>query len=333
MAFKVRSGIPRTTTFAYRQPPRSGNEINGLGESGFRQASHVFHNDGDDALPWDGLDGLFAYVNDWRVVVWILANIWRLRKSTGRAARVREPVQDPVAMMAKVAELARKLGADLVGVTAMKPEYVYEGHAVPYANVISIGVAMDRDRMRGVPDAASATEVMRAYAKLGSITSRLSEEIRRQGWPARAYGNPNSGDLLHIPIAIDCGFGQLGKHGSLISKELGSNFRLGCVVTDLPVAGSAGPVDIGVDDLCSQCNLCVVDCPVDAIFSDKQTVRGVEKWYVDFDRCVYYFCETSGCGICIEVCPWSEAGRGPWLSERLLRTREKRRGTGGGSAS
>jgi NAD-dependent dihydropyrimidine dehydrogenase PreA subunit len=324
MPFKVRQDIPRTTTFAYRKAPRSGNLINGLGETEWRRASHVFHNDGNDELPWDGLDGLFAYVNDWRVVLWIMRNIWRLRRSTGRPAREQKPIVDPSAMTREIEALARRLGADLVGVTTMKPGYVDEGHQVPYENVISIGISMDRGRMMGVPDSASAVEVMRAYAELGRVTSALAEEIRGWGWPARAYGNPNSGDLLHIPVAIDCGFGQLGKHGSLISKEHGSNFRLGCVVTDLPLAVTPGPVDIGVEDLCARCNLCVRDCPVEAIFPEKQTVRGVQKWYVDFDRCVYYFCETSGCGICIEVCPWSEEGRGPWLSDRLLQVRHTR---------
>ncbi len=325
MAFKVRSGIPRSTTFSYREKPTSGNVINGLGEQEKRRASHVFHNDGDDALPWDGLDRVFAYVNHWRVVLWILRNIWNLRKSTGPPAPSRIPVDDPAEMTDRIESLAKDLGADLVGVTSVRPDFIYEGHEVPYENAIAIGVSMNRERMQGIPDPASAAEVMRAYAKVGRIASCLSEEIRSWGWPARAYGNPNSGDLLHIPVAIECGFGQLGKHGSLISKEFGSNFRLGCVVTDLPLSARSSPVDIGVDDLCSRCNICVRDCPVDAIFDEKQMVRGAEKWYVDFDRCVFYFCETSGCGICIEVCPWSEDSKGAWLSERLLKTRERRK--------
>jgi len=48
------------------------------------------------------------------------------------------------------------------------------------------------------------------------------------------------------------------------------------------------------------------------------------KWYVDFDKCIPYFVETRACGICIEVCPWSEPGQGAWLSEKLLAQREKR---------
>ncbi len=324
MGFKLRPDIPRGTTFAYRSPPRSGNEINGLGEKAFRRASHVFHNDGTDSLPWDGLDRLFSYVNSWRSVLYIMKNIWNLRRSTGPAAPVQRAVPDPSAMTREIKERAKALGADLVGVTALKAEYVYAGHEVPYRYAISIGVAMNRDRMRNVPDDRSAGEVMRIYSRIGEIASTLSEEIRGMGWPARAYGNPNSGDLLHIPIAADCGFGQLGKHGSLISRGHGSNFRLGCVVTDLPLSVEDAPasrIDIGVDDLCSKCTACVRACPVDAIHDEKQWVRGLEKWYVDFDKCIYYFCETSGCAICIEVCPWSEEGAGAWLSEKLLAKR------------
>ncbi len=323
MAFKLRA-VSGHTTFAYRSPPRSGNEINGLGETAWRPASHVFHNDGGDALPWDGLDGLFGYVMHWKVAYWIARNIWSLRRATGPVAKRQRAVPEPAAMTAEILERARALGADLVGVTTIQPHHVYVGHDVPYENAIAIGVEMDRGKMAGVPDDVSGGEVMRVYAEVGRIVGRLSEEIRGMGWPARGYGNPNSGDLLHIPIAIDCGFGQLGKHGSLISREHGSNFRLGCVVTDLPLRAETTRVDIGVDDLCDRCNICVRSCPVDAIFDVKQMVRGVRKWYVDFDKCIYYFCETSGCGICIEVCPWSETGAGPRLSERLLAKRALR---------
>jgi NAD-dependent dihydropyrimidine dehydrogenase PreA subunit len=140
------------------------------------------------------------------------------------------------------------------------------------------------------------------------------------GWPARAYGNPNSTDILLIPLAIRAGIGELGKHASMISAGYGSNFRLAAVLTDLPLATDS-PVDIGVEDLCAVCRRCVDDCPPRAVFEDKQIVRGERKWYVDFDRCIPYFVKTVGCAICIEVCPWSEPGRGPELSARLLRKR------------
>jgi epoxyqueuosine reductase QueG len=138
------------------------------------------------------------------------------------------------------------------------------------------------------------------------------------GWPAQAYADGE--DILQIPLAIRAGLGELGKHGSVISRDHGSNLRLAAVLTDLPLVLDA-PVDLGVDDLCLVCRRCVDDCPPTAIQNAKQMVRGDEKWYVDFDRCVPYFSVTEGCAICIEVCPWSEPGQGPRLSELLLARR------------
>ena len=43
-----------------------------------------------------------------------------------------------------------------------------------------------------------------------------------------------------------------------------------------------------------------------------------EKWYVDFDKCAPYFTHTFGCGICIEVCPWTQPGRGEKLFGKLI---------------
>jgi epoxyqueuosine reductase QueG len=164
---------------------------------------------------------------------------------------------------------------------------------------------------------------MRSYRRLARVAIRLGERIRGWGWPARAYGNPNSTDILLIPLAVRAGLGQLGKHGSMIGVEHGSNFRLAAVLTNLPLALDA-PVDVGVDDVCAVCRRCVDDCPPRAISEEKQLVRGERKWYVDFDKCIPYFVKTYGCAICIEVCPWSEPGRGPALSDRVLALRAAR---------
>jgi len=154
----------------------------------------------------------------------------------------------------------------------------------------------------------------------------LAAHIRSLGWPAAAYASGSGNDVLHIPLAINAGLGQLGKHGSIISTEYGSNFRISVVLTDLPLALDA-PVDIAVDDLCLRCQRCVDDCPPDAIFNQQKMVRGVTKWYVDFDKCTPYFSKTYGCAICIEVCPWSEPGRGPIIAQKLLAKRANQRPT------
>lgn len=314
---------PPTYAFGYKNPPQSGNEINGLGVTEKAQARHVFHNATGESLPWNALDEFFSQINVWGVVRHMLANVWQLRRQEGPVARQQVKVDDPAAMAAEIKAEAKRLGAGVVGISRIPRHALYEGHTAPYEYAICVGLPMDRAEMEHVPQERAAIEVMRAYREVSRIAIEVGEYIRALGWPARAYGNPNSTDLLHIPLAIEAGLGQLGKHGSLISREYGSNFRLAAVLTDLPLVVDQ-PVDIGVDDLCLSCQRCVVDCPPGAIFKEKQLVRGERKWYVDFDKCIPYFVKTYGCAICIEVCPWSEPGRGAWLSEKLLAARAKR---------
>ena len=63
----------------------------------------------------------------------------------------------------------------------------------------------------------------------------------------------------------------------------------------------------------------------DAIGPEKMAVRGENKWYVNFDKCIPFFNEHFGCGICIVVCPWSEPGRGPRIVEQLKRRAQRQK--------
>lgn len=314
---------PPAYAFGYRTPPESGNAINGLGETTVRRARPVFHSSGGPPLAWKALDDFFSLINPWAAVRHMFANTWQIRRSDGPVRPTRRAVDDPTAMAAEVKALARELGAGLAGVAEIANDALYEGREPGLRYAICLALPMDRDEMRFAPQERAAVEVMRAYRVLGGIAVRLAERIRAQGWPARAYGNPNSTDILLIPLAIRAGIGELGKHGSMICREYGSNFRLAAVLTDLPLAPDA-PVDIGVEDVCARCRRCVDDCPPRAIHEEKQLVRGAHKWYVDFDKCIPYFVKTLGCAICIEVCPWSEPERGHWLSELVLRKRSER---------
>jgi NAD-dependent dihydropyrimidine dehydrogenase PreA subunit len=306
--------------FGYRHPPESGNAINGLGDPDRRRARKVFHSSGGERLAWKALDDFFSLINPWGVLRHVLANMWQLRRQDGPVRGPRREVGDPAATTAEVLSLARDLGAGLAGVAEVGPDALFEGSDPGLKRAVMLALPMRRAEMRFAPQPRAAVEVMRTYRAAAKVAIRLAERIREMGWPARAYGNPNCTDILMIPLAIRAGIGELGKHGSMICREYGSNFRLAAVLTDLPLIPSR-PVDAGVDDLCAVCRRCVDDCPPRAIFEQKQLVRGQRKWYVDFDSCVPYFVKTMGCAICIEVCPWSEPGRGPALSERLLARR------------
>ena len=306
--------------FKYRSQPKSGNAINGLGETMKRRPVQIFHSSGFRTVEWQALELFFLLTMPFRLFIKGMASRWLLRKADGATAKKRTEVTDPSAMTGRIKQTACDYGAAAVGITRFTPDMQYQGIEQPYQYAISIACEMDFAIMdEHVTDVEGGIETLRAYTQITDTVVRLAAHIRKLGWPARAYCE--GADILHIPIAIRAGLGELGKHGSLINQKLGANLRLATVLTDLPLAVDK-PIDIGVEDLCLTCRRCTKDCPADAISDSKQLVRGEEKWYVDFDRCVPYFSITYGCGICIQVCPWSKPGKGPFLSEKLLAKRE-----------
>ena len=312
---------PAELSFTYREKPLSGNIINGLGVTEQRQATQIFHGSGARELEWRQLEFFFALINPLKVYWLNLVNRWMLRRADGPIARRQQAVADPSAMATQIKERAMSLGAGSVGITAMTEQALYRGGELKYPSAIVVLMPMDAAEMAYVTTNRAGTETMRAYMEISRTVIALAEYIRAMGWRARAYCE--GADILHIPLAIEAGLGQLGKHGSLICREFGSSMRIATVLTDIPLALDQA-MDIAVDDLCLGCRRCTIDCPVDAISDSKQMVRGEEKWYVDFDKCAPYFTATVGCGICIEVCPWTKPGRGYSLSEKLLSKRGKK---------
>ena len=320
---KLKSKPPAESGFVYRSLPPSGNKINGLGEKSPRRASYVFHSNAKTGpLPWDDMQAHFRYTYPGWMLPELLTSMWLAFRPQGKVSGQRREVNDPAAMAAEIKAKARDLGTGIVGICKMRDEFLVGGTSSPYRYVIAMGLPMDREIMLEAPHLKAGREVLRVYRRCSRLTVDLARHIRSMGWPAQGLPINSSGEYLHIPMAIAAGLGELGKHGSLISKEYGSNFRLTSVVTDLPMALDE-PIDIGVEDLCTRCRACTTACPPDALSDEKQWVRGTEKWYVDFDRCVPYFSDNYGCSICLEVCPWSEPDRGPGLSEKLLSLRSK----------
>lgn len=302
-------------SFEIRTPTLSGNYINGLGEEDHRVASPIFHTWQFDH-PMGKLETLFQAIRTPSEWIALLKRQWNTRRFTGEKAPTRTPVEDPAALTATIKELTKDLGAVMVGIAPLTDDMLTEELPIHLPYVISFGVEMDRESALHAPSERSALTIQAEYRGTDRISAELADHIRKMGWDAQAAIH----GFLQIPAAVEAGLGQLGKHGSMISKELGSMYRLGAVVTDLPLVLD-GPEDIGVDDFCAICSVCTTNCPPHAILDTKQMVRGRERWYVDFDTCIPYFVENHGCGICIGVCPWSDPGRGEAFSLKMLAKR------------
>ncbi|MFO0993816.1 MAG: tRNA epoxyqueuosine(34) reductase QueG [Hyphomicrobiales bacterium] len=128
--------------------------------------------------------------------------------------------------------------------------------------------------------------------------------------------------LMEKPLAAKAGLGWQGKHTNLLSRELGSWFFIGAILTTADLV--ADPAE---SDHCGSCRACLDACPTKAFPAPYQ---------LDARRCISYltiehkghiareFREAMGnriygCDDCLAVCPWNkfaELGRESKLAAR-----------------
>jgi epoxyqueuosine reductase len=129
--------------------------------------------------------------------------------------------------------------------------------------------------------------------------------------------------LMEKPLAQMAGLGWQGKHTNLVSRELGSWFFIGAMLTDMEL-----PHDEAETDHCGSCQACLDICPTRAFPA---------PYKLDATRCISYLTiehkghiarefrkpmgnRIYGCDDCLAVCPWNKfAGD---ASEAKLRARE-----------
>ena len=305
------------------RPDVSGNAINGLGETETRRPDMVYWAPDPDDIAFGEVQKWF-YGHE-------PADPVLMEHRTRRKEILDAPLPElaetqvqrsPDEWTKSLDQFIADEDCEMVGATQLRQEWVFSHHQTDLGTIVMLGVQRQYEELKHVPETRGGIEVTYQYCRAAAAAKKVAGWLRQQGWNADPVTGPMVGKILMIPPALECGFGELGKHGSLINKEFGSAFRLGAVLTDAPFAPTAKR-EFGVDDFCTKCRICEDACPPFAIGPEKQTVRGTEKWYVNFDKCIPFFAETSGCAICIAVCPWSRPGVGMNLAQKLAKRAER----------
>jgi len=304
-----------------RWPDVSGNALNGLDEIQSRRPTPVMWHD-PDIIPFGNVQRWFSQQGNTH------KHIARFGREPveGTADRANDiPADTPSwtaeRWTAEVKAAALACGADEVGIAKVNPEWIFDGYVAPQKWIVVLLVAMDFDALNEAPGVTAQNEIKKQYDRGTTSAGKLAEWMREMGWDGVPHGGPIAGPVLMIPHAIEAGLGELGKHGSMISKRYGSSFRLANVLTDIPLIPDQREV-FGADDFCLNCQLCTNICPVDAISPEKVMVRGEVKWYVDFDKCLPFFVENNSCAMCLPACPWSRPGVADKLLVKLARRRD-----------
>jgi reductive dehalogenase len=262
----------------------------------------------------------------------------------------------------RIKEFARSVGADDVRIGPLRPQWVYthkgsrpffreeyinppyfrgipddyrgklygEEVELDHPSAVSLAFRQEKEMVATGSSRAVDFEVGRVYAHSALASVQLARFIRALGWRARAHHLRNY-LVLCVPVAVDAGIGELARCGYVVSRSLGANFRLATVTTDMPLAYD-GPVDIGMQDFCSKCRKCAVNCPSGAIpEGDMVETRGIRKWQINPEACLLYWGKTGyTCSICQAVCPWTKprnifhrsvaaaASNIPWIRRALV---------------
>lgn len=233
------------------------------------------------------------------------------------------PLDDPTETAADIKKVARLFGADDVGICAYDDRWVYASkfnrieqesrapdvdETLPW--VIVTITAMDLDLTATVPSALAATATGMGYTMDAVTLMSLAQYIRNLGYNAHASMNDTG---LNIPLAVQAGLGEYGRHGLLITKDFGPRVRIGKIFTDMPLEADR-PVRFGVTEFCDVCQACAAACPPKAIPFDAPKTDApnissfgtIRKWTIDAEKCFrFWTSQNTECSICIRVCPYN----------------------------
>jgi reductive dehalogenase len=323
----------RNTMFSRpRDPERSSTEILEMGKKHYG-VRNFKDDEGYTLLDWAFSMGSW-YLERW----WGFGNIvgndglyeW-YPDLTDIATKDRIPpgakwdVADPAEMTRIVKKAAIYLGASSVGVCKVDRRWIYSHRFDPRTgdhsaindipDSIQYSVVMlhemDYTLMRTAPAYGENAATGRGYSMMAFMASSVAHFIRGLGYTAIPSGNDTA---LSVPMAVDAGLGELGRHGILIAPRFGPRVRISKVLTDLRLVPDK-PIDIGVREMCRICGKCAQACPGQAISFDEPTTEGptisnnhgICKWYINPEKCFQFWVRNKGdCANCIRVCVFNK---------------------------
>jgi epoxyqueuosine reductase len=206
---------------------------------------------------------------------------------------------------AALKSLAKRLGADLIGVASRAvladgPPSAEPRYLLPSANsVISFAVSLDLDSAMAFISKkewkAHCEDRKRIARTLYGIGDALVEKLRSEGHEAVNVEINNTyrpeakaadvtemtafhPDFSHRYAALAAGIGRLGWSGNLLTGKFGALVELGSVLTSATLAADAPISDS--DHPCDRCRMCSLVCPVqmiDPTVSKPVTVAGISE--------------------------------------------------------
>ena len=209
-----------------------------------------------------------------------------------------------------------KWGIIKIGFTKLPRELIFRDKLVLFPYVLIFMMEMDKKRINTAPNVPAGKEAMRIYAKLGRAVNDIADWLRTNGIRCQS-NHPLRGLTLTPPLGGKSGMGWQGRQGLLITPEFGPRLRLAPIYIENKSFEFTDSLEHKwIEEYCKICNKCVSECPVGAIWEEKNVI-GKRSTCIDIEKCFPYFSETLGCSVCIKVCPFSEGGYEFFESEKV----------------
>jgi epoxyqueuosine reductase QueG len=202
-------------------------------------------------------------------------------------------------------------GVDLFGVadiSKIKDDFALPGELTENLNrAVCLGIRLSQAILKDIKEAPTKIyfhHYRTLNALLDQIALKVTNHIQRLGFNALPIPasqildwQNQTAHLSHKKLAVLAGLGWIGRNNLLVNKDLGSQFRLATILTDMSLEA-----DRPSKDGCGTCRLCVTICPAQAI--------KVEARDFEHNKCFEKLKEFQKqkladqyiCGVCVNVC-------------------------------
>ena len=160
------------------------------------------------------------------------------------------------------------------------------------------------DAPRGIISTYAAQEDY--HVLLRAMLNELATDIKKAHGDFEYKISVDGGGLVEKELAVKAGLGFYGKNNLVISREFGSLFFIGYLLTDIEIDKSE--MSVPSSECCEGCMECIRACPTSALDS-----------MFDYKKCISYITQKKGelsteenrlkgnhlygCDICQGVCP------------------------------
>ncbi len=206
-------------------------------------------------------------------------------------------------------------GADLVGIGDMS-----KVEECNYKTGIAVAVALPPNVITDLQKVPTK-EYYRLYfslnRKLDEIVLAGEEFLKNMGFGAYAQttdrvkvNQSRISKLPHKTVATRAGLGWIGKNCLLVTSQYGSAIRISSLLTNAPLECNE-PIN---QSCCGTCDLCIKNCPAQALKGTFWTVGTQRGKIVDIEKCykkqVEIMLKNTGietdlCGKCFAVCSYT----------------------------